>query len=461
MGSVEHPPPHPLVQRRVRRQIRRRRLLYLRHNGPERLVPQQVNHNPHRFPQPFPVPFRLQIAVIQRRLHTGVSGRQAHLARAVRQLQNAVEPHPFGAERVGASNGRRKRRRHNLHIVAVAGTRRRIAQRRLRARRQRILRKIVPHPANHRHNGVIPQVLPHAGQVVYHRRSHLPQMLRRPYPGKHQQLRRCHRPGAQHNPLPFHHINLPAAFHLYPHGPLALKPDPPHGDIGPHRQVEPVPRCPQKSQRRAHPHPFRVIHRNRPHAAGIGAVHIVILRVARLPAGGKKRLLKRQPFLPWEPSHRNRPLGAVKIVADVQIRLHLAEIGQNIHKRPPVVACGGPAVIILRRSPQQHLPVDGAGAAHHLAPRRRQQLRLLRRALRPPGPVVRRPLRRRIGLVAVLQIVRVMLIIGIVRPRFQQQHRPPRILGQPRSHHTARRTGPDNYDIILHPATCHAWSVDL
>ena len=99
---------------------------------------------------------------------------------------------------------------------------------------------------------------------------------------------------------------------------------------------------------------------------------------------------------------------------------HSPEKRQHAGVAPLVVAPFRPAVVVLRYSPVQNLPVDGRGAARGLAPRD-HQVGLLRRH---PGVV--RPTVRAVGrkehVVAQLQIIRQVVEVGVIRPRLQQQH---------------------------------------
>lgn len=118
-----------------------------------------------------------------------------------------------------------------------------------------------------------------------------------------------------------------------------------------------------------------------------------------------------------------------------------------------MVLRSGPPVVVLRDAAQQHLSVDGAGAAHHFTAGRWQHIGLLRRTLGPPSPVVGSALGRGVRLVAVLRVVRIILVVGIVRAGFKQQHRAVCVLGQPGCHHTTAGAGPDHDNVVFH---CYA-----
>ena len=317
-----------------------------------------------------------------------------------------------------------------------------------------ILLVVVPHLADDGDDGMVAQVLPHAGKFVDHRDAQLAQVVRRADARQHQDLGRGHRAGRQHDLVGLHEEYLPTALHFDADSAIALEYDAPHHHVGPHREVEAVPHLPQKRESRAHAHALGVVHGDGAHAAGVGTVHVRVFRIAGLDAGLDEGILERQPFLAREPPHRYRSLRAVEVVADIHVRFHLAEVRQDVDERPLVVALGGPAVVVLGNAAQQHLPVDGAGSADHLAARRRQHLGLLRRALGPPGPVVRRALGRGVGLVAVLQVVGIMLVLGIVGPRLQQQNRAVRILGQTGGHGAASGSGPNHDHVVFHGLTC-------
>ena len=58
----------------------------------------------------------------------------------------------------------------------------------------------------------------------------------------------------------------------------------------------------------------------------------------------------------------------MEVAAVVGVVLHFEEVWEHVDEGPLGVAQGGPFVEVLRQSPQVEGPVDGAGAADHVAP---------------------------------------------------------------------------------------------
>ena len=160
-------------------------------------------------------------------------------------------------------------------------------------------------------------------------------------------------------------------------------------------------------------------------------VVVVDLGIPRRHRRHVERLRQRQPGLALVAAHRHRAVEAVEVVNYVGVGFQLAEIGQALHERPLVVAPFGPTVIVLGNAAQEHLAVDGAGAADHLAARNHHVLRPRRAALAGERPVVRRAHLRRPRRVAEFQVVGRLLQVNIVRPGLQEQHRAIGVFGQP------------------------------
>ena len=110
-----------------------------------------------------------------------------------------------------------------------------------------------------------------------------------------------------------------------------------------------------------------IVHGQRGNACGVRVVHILArwksLGYAGVPEGEHQRF----PCLFLVPPHAHRPVVAVKVVMDVLVSLHAAEEGEELDVFPFVVALGGPRVVIFRQAAQEHLAVDGAGAADDFA----------------------------------------------------------------------------------------------
>ena len=308
---------------------------------------------------------------------------------------------------------------------------------------------LIPGPKGRAGRRMIPQILPHPRQFLHQGDTQSLQLLGRPHPRQHQQMRRLQPPGAEDNLLAGHGENIAAAFHFHPYRPFALKNHPPRQYFGADSQIQAMAGRVQMGQGRRHSDALRVVHRHRRHPGGLRPVHIAILPETGGHAGLIQGGLNRRPLPLRPPQYRHRPLGAVKIVPDVQVALHFAEIGQYLEVSPFRVAPFGPAVIILGHPPQQQLPVNRPGTAHHLA------LGHVLGPLHPVNAAGQRPVMRRIpqfGVpgIPVLQVRRQGFQIRVIRPGFQQQHRPLRILGKAGGQHAPRGTGPNNNDIVLH-----------
>ena len=206
-------------------------------------------------------------------------------------------------------------------------------------------------------------------------------MARRADAGKHQDLRRRHSPGAEDHLLALDSKGLAAALDLDSTGAGAIEKDAAHQHIAPDGEVQAMTVVGDVCERGAHPHAVGVVHRQRADPAGIGVVVVVDLGIPRRHGRHVERLRQRQPGLALVAAHRHRAVEAVEVVNYVRIGFQLAEIGQALHERPLVVAPLGPTVVVLGNAAQEHLAVDGAGPAHHLAARHHHVLGARRAAL--------------------------------------------------------------------------------
>ena len=218
-------------------------------------------------------------------------------------------------------------------------------------------------------------------------------------------------------------VDLAAALHLHTHGLLSFEQYTVDHHVSTDGDVQAVAHRPEEGEGGAHADAFGIVHGDGAHPAGVGGVHVVVFGIPGRPRGLHESLLERQPVLALVAAHRDGPFVAVEVVGDVQVRFHLAEEGEDVDEGPFVVSFGGPAVVVFGDSPQQDLAVNGAGAADHLSPGCRYHLGLVGRTLGPPRPVVGSALGGRVRLVAVLEVVGIVFVVGIVRSRFQQQHR--------------------------------------
>ena len=228
---------------------------------------------------------------------------------------------------------------------------------------------------------MVAEVLTHARQVLDHRHSHFLQMSRRADAGEHQNLRGGHGPGAQDHLVAFNGECLAAALDLDAAGAGAIEQDPAHQHVAADGEVQPVAVVGDIGERGAHPHAVGVVHRQRADAAGIGVVVVVDLGIPRRHGRYVERLRQRQPGLALVAAHRHRAVEAVEVVYYVGVGFQLAEIRQALDEGPLVIAPLGPTVVVLGNAAQEHLAVDGAGAADHLATRHHHVLGAGRAAL--------------------------------------------------------------------------------
>src|SRR6266511_6291183 len=145
-----------------------------------------------------------------------------------------------------------------------------------------------------------------AGKMVHERNANVAQMVRRPNTGKHEQVRRGDRPGAQHDLLPMDDELFAAAFDDHADGVLALEQEMGDVDIRSDGQVEPMASQVQISQRRADTDAIAVVHREWPHAGGLWAIHVPVLGEARIDTSLIKPLRQAQPRLALVSTDRKR-----------------------------------------------------------------------------------------------------------------------------------------------------------
>ena len=138
----------------------------------------------HPFPQPFPIPRLLQIAVVKLWLDRGVGGNNPQLAAAHRHFQSAGYPHRAVGQ-ILSGQGNESGIGHYHHIVAVFRPGGGVAQGHPHI--MGIPRQIhpLPGPKGYAGRGMIPQVLPHAGQFPHHGDTQGVQLLGRPHSGQH------------------------------------------------------------------------------------------------------------------------------------------------------------------------------------------------------------------------------------------------------------------------------------
>ena len=207
----------------------------------------------------------------------------------------------------------------------------------------------------------------------------------------------------------------------------------------------------QVGYRGAHTDSVDVVQRTLSHSRRVWMVLVERLRIACRDAGVPEGPGGRQQLLPLVSADGDRAARAVKVVpAEVQIRLGLTEVLQGLDERPLVVALLCPLVVVLRNPPEEHLPVDRAGASGHLAAGK-----LERRPSGCRGGHV--PPRRRVvpvggepGVVTLLHLYRQLVRVRVVRPGFQKQHRSRGVFRQPCREHRARGACPYDHHVVSH-----------
>ena len=177
---------------------------------------------------------------------------------------------------------------------------------------------------------------------------------------------------------------------------------------------------------------------------------IGVLPVTHGYAGVIIRAEVRKPVCPFVPADRNGAVVAVKVSSGkVEVGLQFTEVGQHFGERPLVIAPLGPIVVVLGYAPEQHLAVDGAGAAGGFAPGNHHRFGLQGRALglKVPamGPVGGTP-----NVIAAFDILGQVLEHRVVRACFQQQHALVGVFGQSSGEDTPGGPAPNDYVIVLH-----------
>ena len=110
-----------------------------------------------------------------------------------------------------------------------------------------------------------------------------------------------------------------------------------------------------------------VVKGRRADAGAVGVVEVGIGRMTGGETGLVEGILAHGPFLEPVAPHRDRAIGAMKVVVEVGVRLHLAEVGEALLEAPLGEAGGSPGVVIVGSAPDQRGAVDGAGASGNLA----------------------------------------------------------------------------------------------
>ena len=150
-----------------------------------------------------------------------------------------------------------------------------------------------------------------------------------------------------------------------------------------------------------------------------------------------------------EPARDDRAFGAVEVAAEICVCLQLSEEGQHLLVGPLVISERGPAIVVLRHSPEEYLPVDRARTAGDTSSRHHHRLRD-RTRLTPELPVVVAGHNVRARRIAHSDLFREAVDVRVVRTGFQKQHRAVWVFGQSRCEDGPRRPCADNDEIVLH-----------
>ena len=369
------------------------------------------------------------VVVVDVRLNLWVSGLEGQLALSHGQLKAGVHADVVGVVvdfhlcrtvLAGHQHGL------ELHIVAQRRVCGGVAHSNL-GHRSLHVGSFALRPVQHRRRWVVAQVLAHALSIMHHADTETLQVLRGADAGEHQQLRRCHRAGTEDDLIALDGERLAAAFGLHSHRFLAVEQDPVGGHAATNCQVQAVSCRVQIVEGVAHPHALNGVAGPGRHAGRFRVVLVLVDRVALSNAGLLEGRGVGHPFGAGIAANGDRAVVAVNVASPkIEVSLHLVEVGQALGKAPLVVAPLGPAVIVLGNATQQHLAVDGAGAAGGPAPGNLQVGHFVGHVA-PVGPAVG-PIRRQEHVVAQLDIVGQMVDRRIVRTGLEQQHRYIRIL---------------------------------
>ena len=229
------------------------------------------------------------------------------------------------------------------------------------ARHARLVRK----PGGARDRGVVHQFLPDARQVAADLDAHVGQMAGRADAGAEQVRRRMHRAAAQHHLAGHEGLRLAAPLGLDAHGAQAVEKDLAHLGLGADFQILAQPgRRVEIADGRRDPAVVEVRHRDREMPVLEDAVLVREIGVAEIGHRLRHGLGVGRPFLLVDAPDRDAPVAAVQLAVEVHVALELAEKRQAGFPAPALRALAPPVVIVVRRAPVGHLPVDRRPAAH-------------------------------------------------------------------------------------------------
>ena len=440
----------PVVQGRVGLQVGVQRFrAFLDYVGEVAMVA-QFRGDAHAVPQPLAVELFLQVVVVQVGLLVRVGGLELQLARAHGQVDGNRGADAQRLHAVAAADDLLggKGREDHYHVVAQVGAFGGVLEARLDPGRETVELEARLGAPGDGHDGMVAEVLADAGAVVNHGDAEAAQVLGGADAGEHEQLGRGDGAAAEDDLIAFHGEDLAAGFDHHAGRLIAVKQDAVDGAVGADGQVEAVTGHVEVAQGGAPTDAVGVIEGRGADAGGIRAVVVVGMGEAVGAGGVVESGLSREPLLALETAGDDGAVVAVEVVGEVGVRLQAAEAAQQVLEAPLVVAHGGPGVVVLGDAAQEHLAVDGAGAAGDFAAGN-HDLGVLSGAVSGELPVVIAGHDVGGGGVAELHLIGQVLEVGVVGSGFQQQHRSVGVFAQPGGHDGTGRAGADDDVVVL------------
>ena len=167
--------------------------------------------------------------------------------------------------------------------------------------------------------------------------------------------------------LTFDGEHLAAAVNLDPHSPVAIKYDAVDQTVGSDGQVEAVPALAQIAQGGTEADAVVVVRDGWPDTRSVGAIVVRAFRKARSPTGVVEGPLGRMPLLSFGMVDKDRAIGSMVFVMEVNVGLDRPEVWEDLLETPLVVAASRPAIEIIRDAAVEGRSVDGTGPSRHLA----------------------------------------------------------------------------------------------
>src|SRR5712692_681599 len=164
--------------------------------------------------------------------------------------------------------------------------------------------------------------------------------------------------GTQDDFVSFDGKLVSTALHLHGDGLGAVEENAVHHAVGPDGQIQPMSGLVQVAQRGAPANAVGVVAGYWTDAGGIRMVMVRTLWKSCRPARVVEGPLVRQPLVSWKASDNDRTLRAMEVVvAEVGVRLDLAEVLETMLKVPLLVALRSPLVIIFWHAAQEDLAI--------------------------------------------------------------------------------------------------------